>query len=134
MCRRAATKAGWDKARIDAVVDEMMAGNYGHLLATAKRYWRWYGGRLVTANADGSISINARIVLEGRAGGLFVASGAEGLIEAAPALYEACMRALRGEDAGFLLAPGTADELRAALAKAEGRTEDSARTDSTREE
>jgi hypothetical protein len=34
-CRKAARKAGWEEDKIKAVLDEMMSGDYGHLLQTA---------------------------------------------------------------------------------------------------
>ena len=38
-CSKAARKAGWDKVRIDAVIAEMMAGDYDHLLRTAMTHF-----------------------------------------------------------------------------------------------
>ena len=35
LCQRAARKAGWSKEQIDAAINEMRAGDYNHLLATA---------------------------------------------------------------------------------------------------
>lgn len=35
LCRRAAVKAGWDKAKIDAVMADMRSGDYNHLLMVA---------------------------------------------------------------------------------------------------
>lgn len=35
LCHRAAEKAGWTKEQIDAVMAEMRAGNYDHLLGVA---------------------------------------------------------------------------------------------------
>lgn len=35
LCQRAAKRAGWSQERWVAVRDEMMVGNYDHLLATA---------------------------------------------------------------------------------------------------
>ena len=34
-CQKAARRAGWSAERIKAVIDEMTAGDYDHLLATA---------------------------------------------------------------------------------------------------
>ncbi len=39
LCRRAARSAGWSKERIDVVLDEMMAGDYDHLLQTAMTHF-----------------------------------------------------------------------------------------------
>lgn len=39
LCRRAAKKAGWDKDKIDAVIQEMQNGDYNHLLRTAMKYF-----------------------------------------------------------------------------------------------
>lgn len=39
ICRKAAVRAGWDKERIDAVLAEMMSGDYDNLLATAMKYF-----------------------------------------------------------------------------------------------
>ena len=36
--KRAARKAGWPKEAQDALMQEMMAGDYDHLLATALKY------------------------------------------------------------------------------------------------
>lgn len=38
-CHRAAKKAGWTEERWNPVRDEMMAGDYDHLLQTAMRYF-----------------------------------------------------------------------------------------------
>ena len=38
-CSQAARKAGWEKTRIDAVMAEMMAGDYSHLLRTAMTHF-----------------------------------------------------------------------------------------------
>ncbi len=38
-CHRAARKAGWSDDRWQKVRDEMMAGNYDHLLGTAMKYF-----------------------------------------------------------------------------------------------
>jgi hypothetical protein len=38
-CQRAARKAGWDDERWHKVRDEMMAGDYNHLLGTAMKYF-----------------------------------------------------------------------------------------------
>jgi hypothetical protein len=39
LASRAAKKAGWDEARRKAVLDEMTAGDYDHLLATAMKHF-----------------------------------------------------------------------------------------------
>lgn len=39
LAKRAARKAGWEPARIKEVMDEMMAGDYDHLLMTAMKYF-----------------------------------------------------------------------------------------------
>lgn len=39
LCSRAAKKAGWSKEQIDAVMHEMMAGDYNHLLQTAMKHF-----------------------------------------------------------------------------------------------
>ena len=39
LCMRAARKAGWTKAQIDAVMDEMQSGDYNNLLATAMKHF-----------------------------------------------------------------------------------------------
>lgn len=39
LAKRAATKAGWPKERIDALMAEMTAGDYNHLLATAMEHF-----------------------------------------------------------------------------------------------
>ncbi len=38
-CQRQAQRAGWTADQIKAVMDEMMDGDYNHLLATAMRYF-----------------------------------------------------------------------------------------------
>ena len=38
-CKKAARKAGWEKEKIDKVIEEMMSGDYDHLLATAQKYF-----------------------------------------------------------------------------------------------
>ena len=38
-CQRAARNAGWDKDRIQTVMDEMMSGDYDNLLATAMKHF-----------------------------------------------------------------------------------------------
>ena len=38
-CRKAAKSAGWDKGQIDALLAEMMNGDYNHLLATAMEHF-----------------------------------------------------------------------------------------------
>jgi hypothetical protein len=38
-CQRAAQKAKWSKERTKAVLDEMMAGDYDHLLQTAMKHF-----------------------------------------------------------------------------------------------
>jgi hypothetical protein len=38
-CRRAAKRAGWTQERIDAVMQEMRAGGYDHLLMTAMTHF-----------------------------------------------------------------------------------------------
>jgi hypothetical protein len=38
-CTKAARRAGWDKERIDALREEMMAGDYDDLLATAMKHF-----------------------------------------------------------------------------------------------
>jgi hypothetical protein len=38
-CTKAARKSGWTPASIKLVMDEMTAGDYSHLLATAMRYF-----------------------------------------------------------------------------------------------
>lgn len=39
LCQRAAKKAGWTKEQTDAVMQEMRAGDYDHLLATAMEHF-----------------------------------------------------------------------------------------------
>jgi len=39
LCSRAAKKAGWTKEQIDAVLEEMRAGDYDELLRTAMKYF-----------------------------------------------------------------------------------------------
>lgn len=39
-CNTAAKKAGWSKEQIETVMDEMMAGDYDHLLHTAMKYFQ----------------------------------------------------------------------------------------------
>lgn len=39
LCRKAASKAGWDKEKIDSVLGEMMEGDYSHLLNTAMKHF-----------------------------------------------------------------------------------------------
>lgn len=38
-CAKAAKKAGWSADKVAAVMDEMRAGNYDHLLATAMKHF-----------------------------------------------------------------------------------------------
>ena len=38
-CKRSAQRAGWSKDQIDNVVNEMMSGDYDHLLQTAMKYF-----------------------------------------------------------------------------------------------
>ncbi len=38
-CRKAGRKAGWGEAKIDGILDEMMAGDYDRLLWTACKYF-----------------------------------------------------------------------------------------------
>lgn len=38
-CRKAARKAGWTNAEWKAVQDEMMSGDYDHLLQTAMKHF-----------------------------------------------------------------------------------------------
>ncbi len=38
-CMKVARKAGWDKATQDKVRDEMMSGDYDHVLQTAMKYF-----------------------------------------------------------------------------------------------
>ena len=38
-CSRAARKAGWTQEQIDAVMNEMRAGDYDHLLQTAMKHF-----------------------------------------------------------------------------------------------
>jgi hypothetical protein len=38
-CQLAAKKAGWAPEQIKAVLDEMMSGNYDHLLETAVKHF-----------------------------------------------------------------------------------------------
>lgn len=39
LCQRAARRAGWSQEKWSAVRDEMMAGDYDHLLATAMEHF-----------------------------------------------------------------------------------------------
>lgn len=39
ICRKAAKKDGWSEEHIDFVIQEMMAGDYDHLLQTAMKYF-----------------------------------------------------------------------------------------------
>lgn len=39
LCRRAAVKAKWTDAQIDAVLTEMKSGDYDHLLQTAMKHF-----------------------------------------------------------------------------------------------
>ena len=39
LCRKAAVKAGWDKEKIDSVLDEMREGDYDYLLVTAMKHF-----------------------------------------------------------------------------------------------
>ena len=41
-CRTAAKKTGWDGATIEAITQEMMAGDYDHLLQVATQYFDVY--------------------------------------------------------------------------------------------
>jgi hypothetical protein len=36
-CSQAARRAGWTKEQVDAVLEDMMSGDYNHLLATAMK-------------------------------------------------------------------------------------------------
>lgn len=36
-CQAAARKAGWSREKIDALLEDMMSGDYNHLLATASK-------------------------------------------------------------------------------------------------
>lgn len=38
-CHKSARKAGWDAAKIDAVLAEMQSGDYDNLLMTACKYF-----------------------------------------------------------------------------------------------
>ena len=38
-CRKAAKRAGWSPEKWDKVNDEMMSGDYNHLLATAMQHF-----------------------------------------------------------------------------------------------
>ena len=38
-CSEAARKAGWDKQKINEVLDEMQEGDYNHLLRTAMKHF-----------------------------------------------------------------------------------------------
>ena len=38
-CRRAARRAGWESDKINDMLNEMMSGDYNHLLVTAMRYF-----------------------------------------------------------------------------------------------
>jgi hypothetical protein len=35
LCRQAARRAGWTKEQVDAMVTDMMSGDYDHVIATA---------------------------------------------------------------------------------------------------
>ncbi len=39
LCRHAAKRAGWAEDKVKAVTDEMMAGDYDHLLQTAMTHF-----------------------------------------------------------------------------------------------
>jgi hypothetical protein len=39
LCQKAARRAGWSPEKIAAVMDEMKAGDYNHLLATAMKHF-----------------------------------------------------------------------------------------------
>lgn len=39
LCQRAAKQAGWTKEQIDAVMTDMRAGDYDHLLQTAMKHF-----------------------------------------------------------------------------------------------
>ena len=39
LCRRAARKAGWKDEKWQKVSDEMLSGNYDHVLQTAMKYF-----------------------------------------------------------------------------------------------
>jgi hypothetical protein len=39
LCRAAAWRAGWDAARISAMMAEMRSGNYDHLLTTVMKHF-----------------------------------------------------------------------------------------------
>jgi len=38
-CSKAAKQAGWPKTQVDAVLEEMMSGDYDHLLAVACKHF-----------------------------------------------------------------------------------------------
>ena len=39
-CQRAARRAGWDKAKIDKIIEEMTSGDYNKVLCTAMNYFK----------------------------------------------------------------------------------------------
>lgn len=39
LCKQAARKAGWSKERVDAIVKDMMSGDYNHLLYVAMEHF-----------------------------------------------------------------------------------------------
>jgi len=39
LCQRAARSAGWTQEQVNAVMKEMMSGDYDHLLATATEHF-----------------------------------------------------------------------------------------------
>jgi hypothetical protein len=39
-CSKAAKRAGWPKEKVDAVLAEMMGGDYDHLLAVACKHFK----------------------------------------------------------------------------------------------
>jgi hypothetical protein len=39
LCKTAARKAGWPKEKIDAMIKDMMSGDYDHLLGVAMEYF-----------------------------------------------------------------------------------------------
>lgn len=41
-CRYVARRAGWSEEKIDALLEEMMSGDYNHLLQTAMKHFEVY--------------------------------------------------------------------------------------------
>ena len=39
LCAKAAKKAGWDKDKVDRVLEEMQDGDYNNLIHTATKYF-----------------------------------------------------------------------------------------------